>query len=92
MARHAWAVDRLWEGMIGPDDDRWAAGLDVLAATPLPFTPLTDAPALAAGLRELARAQLANRSATGLDDRARAYGEILVMCAACHTSLHVQLH
>jgi cytochrome c553 len=91
MARHAWATDRLWEGMIGPNDDRWKAGLDVLAATPLPFAPLNDAPALADRLQQLARDQLAQRSTTLLHDRAIAYGEILVTCAACHSSLRVQL-
>lgn len=32
MARHLWATDRLWEGMVGGDDDAWRDGLDVLAA------------------------------------------------------------
>ena len=26
MNRHVWAVDRLWEGIIGPSDAAWAAG------------------------------------------------------------------
>jgi hypothetical protein len=91
MARHVWATDRLWEGMIGPDDDRWKRGLEVLAATPQPFMRLTEAPGFARRLQQLARDQLAARATTGIDDRARAYGEMLVTCAACHSSLHVEL-
>lgn len=91
MARHVWATDRLWEGMIGPDDDRWRRGLEVLAATPQPFMRLTEAPGFARRLAQLARDQLATRATTLLDDRARAYGEMLVTCAACHSSLQGKL-
>ncbi|HET9620575.1 MAG TPA: hypothetical protein VFP84_04340 [Kofleriaceae bacterium] len=88
MARHLWATDRLWEGAIGPADDRWQLGLRVLAETPLPFTTRTDAPMLAAHLQEVARAQLAPGASQDAAARAAAYGEMLVTCAACHTSLH----
>jgi len=91
MARHVWATLRLWEGLVGPSDDRWVLGLQVLAATPLPFTALSDAPQLAAHMQQVARAQLATRPTAGLDDRAAAYGELLVTCAACHASLHVNV-
>jgi hypothetical protein len=86
MARHAWAVDRLWEGMVGPAEDRWRMGLEALAASPLPFKPLDDAPALATRLRDLARHALATRATAELDERTRLYGELLVTCAACHAT------
>jgi hypothetical protein len=89
MARHVWAADRLWEGLIGGDEDRWTRGLAVLADSPLPFGPLTDAPALATQLQRRAREQLDARAMTLPDGRATAYGEMLVTCAACHSSLHV---
>jgi cytochrome c553 len=83
MTRHLWATDRLWEGIVAQSDDAWRAGLDVLAATPLP----------AAG-SDVNRAKLAKqlqRLATDarqaqVGDRARNYGEILATCAACHTA------
>lgn len=88
MARHQWAIDRLWEAMVGPSDGPWRAGLEVLAETPLPFTPLTGAPKLARHLQELARTQLAALAqGTTLANRAVAYGELLVTCAACHSAL-----
>lgn len=88
MARHQWAVDRLWEGMVAPAEAPWRAGLDVLATTPLPFSPLTDAPLLANQLQGFARHALETEDSETLDDRTRSYGEMLVTCSACHATLH----
>jgi len=87
MARHAWAVDRLWEGLIGLRADLWTRGLTVLADFPAPFPPLSEGPALADRLAALARRQLDPRNSKVLDDRVTAYGEMLVTCAACHEVL-----
>lgn len=88
MARHRWATDRLWEGVIGPADDRWQVGLRMLAETPLPFTRLTDAPLIAARIQDIAKAQLAPGADRRPAARAAIYGELLTACAACHASLH----
>jgi cytochrome c553 len=83
MARHVWATDRLWEGIVGESDDSWRAGLDVLAATPLPWSVAdADRQALGRGLQQSAKAaRIAPAS-----DRPRLYGELLVTCAACHAA------
>ena len=91
MARHVWAVDRLWEGLVTPSDERWTRGLEVLASAPMPFSARSDAPLLAAQLQKIAQHQLAGRAASDLDDHAAAYGDLLVTCTACHASLHVTL-
>jgi cytochrome c553 len=78
MARHAWAADRLWEGLVGGDDARWTRGLAVLADTPVEPT------ALATQLQRRAREQLDTRDLSPPDARAAAYGEMLVTCATCH--------
>jgi cytochrome c553 len=84
MARHLWATDRLWEGIVGAADESWRDGLDVLAAAPL------DAPQItgerSAFARQLQRqADQARRTQRNpLAERARAYGEILVTCTGCH--------
>ena len=78
-ARHGWAVERLWEGMIAPSDERWRAGLGALAITPLP----SPSPSLAATLRGQARAEL---DVPQPEDRAAAYAALLVTCAACHAN------
>lgn len=86
MARHRWAADRLWEGVVGADDGPWHAGLAVLAATPLRWPELGERKDLARSLQQLAD-QARRRSATdSVADRARSYGEMLVICTACHTA------
>jgi hypothetical protein len=87
MARHLWATDRLWEGVVGSSDDAWRAGLDVLAVTPLPAAQLGDERAMIAHrLRRLAEDARKTRGGGQLVERARDYGEILVTCAACHAT------
>lgn len=94
MARHVWAADRMWEGMVGLADDSWRAGLDVLAAAPLSAAELGAGRApLAQDLRRAAERARKLRppgaAATVLergDDRAAAYGDILATCAACHAT------
>jgi len=84
MARHRWAADRLWEGLVGGDDEPWHAGLAVLAAAPIHWPELGERKALARSLQQLAD-QARQRSATdSIADRARLYGEMLVTCTACH--------
>lgn len=83
MARHLWAADRLWEGVVGDSDAHWRAGLDVLAVTPLPWSNLdADRVALAKQLQSVATR--ARTQPAPIDERARIYGELLVTCAACH--------
>ena len=82
MIRHRWATDHMWEALIAPSDDDWQAGLDVLAATPLPVAELgKDREPLA---RKLQRTAKAARNARA-QDRAQVYGDLLATCAACHT-------
>ncbi len=91
MSRHQWAADRLWEGVVGGANKPWRAGLDVLVATPLPYSSLTDAPALAAQLQALAHTAIDEQIdlTDPVSERARMYGEMLVTCAGCHRSLDV---
>lgn len=74
MARHAWAADRLWEGVVLADPRRWRAGLDVFATTGT------------GRVQELAQGAI-EALATHHDTiatRASTYGELLVACASCH--------
>ena len=85
MARHLWAADRLWEGMIGPADDSWRAGLVILAQPPLAATEMSDARGRFA--RQLQRVAETARKSTSTDkERAATYAQLLTQCAACHTS------
>ncbi len=87
MARHVWAADRLFEGVIGASDNAWLAGLDVLAQTPAPFSIVdADRIALAQRLQDLADSTRKHAAKDSSAERARAFGEILITCSACHTA------
>jgi cytochrome c553 len=86
MQRHQWAADRLWEGLIGPSDTAWQRGIDML----------TDVPLQSAAQESGAIDQLARRThvlawqgaiAKTPTDRSELYGEMLGLCAECHTRL-----
>lgn len=89
MVRHAWAVDRMWEGLIGPAEARWAAGIDALA------TGIDLQPGAGPDSRELARkaAEMASsaREARDWGTRTELYGRLLSTCAACHAAEGVTL-
>jgi cytochrome c553 len=94
MQRHQWAVDRLWEGLIGPSDTAWNRGMDMLVDVPLHADDVMSedsADADAAALDRMARRvhALTRRGtvATTPTERADVYGELLGLCAACHTRL-----
>ena len=87
MLRHQWAVDRLWDGMIGASDAAWSAALDVLASTPAPWESADDVAGHAKHLRQLANDARDKQGTETLDGRAAAYGEIMIACAACHATL-----
>lgn len=76
MLRHRWAVDRMWEGLVSPDDHRWRSGAYAFLEEPLvpEIVALTQ-------VHTLGRAGL---DASSREERAVLYGEILSSCAMCH--------
>lgn len=87
MARHLWATDRLWEGIVGGADDAWRAGLDVLSTTPLQVSELSkERSAFGRKLQRLADQARLRQATETAQDRARSYGEILVTCSGCHAA------
>lgn len=88
MARHLWAADRLWEGMIAYADVPWRAGLDVLAESDLPFSAFEGARQKhARQLRLLADRGRQRMTTDTLVERAQLYGEILATCVGCHANV-----
>ncbi len=89
MQRHQWAMDRLWEGLIGPSDASWSRGIRMLAEAPIKGTENHWGEAGAEEGDALARQvhELGVVAATSLTPEARStvYGEIVATCAACHT-------
>jgi mono/diheme cytochrome c family protein len=90
MARHAWAVDRLWEALTGPAEASWTAGHRMLAEGPL------ESDGHAAGLGSSAAALESSVHALAADalvatdpqEREAIVAQILVACGACHAITH----
>ena len=93
MQRHQWAMDRLWEGLIGPSDTAWSRGTEMLGEEPLHAAEVSDSVTAAEArvLEDLAREVhelgAASKGLTSLNDRSQVYGRILGLCADCHTRL-----
>ena len=93
MLGHRWAAARMWEGLIGPAEDRWTAGARALAQAPLTLV-AAETTILPTGAEqigdEIARVRLyANRALAAVDaeERAATFGAILTTCARCHAAI-----
>lgn len=92
MARHAWATDRLWDGLVIPSNGEWVRGARALAEAPFEASAVAGDKSTDAGyVKEIEL--LENRShelgskAAGLSDvadRVSLYGELLTTCGYCH--------
>jgi mono/diheme cytochrome c family protein len=88
MIGHTWAMDRMWEGMIGPSLDRWKAGARVLANQPISAVGMSpDVGLMAARVHELGRLAMDDANSQVRGER---FGEILTNCASCHAELGIQ--
>ncbi len=90
MARHRWAAETMWQGLMQPSDAAWKTGSEVFANAPLvldavaadePMPKQLEAFTLAA--RASATAREAS-SAMDAGDRRRLFGELYTTCAGCH--------
>lgn len=93
MLRHAWAAERLWDGLSLPSEVAWATGADVFAKAPLE-------PAEIGGPRHLARdiGKVADRAhaygtqgatATDAPARAKVLSDAFETCIECHAKLQI---
>lgn len=92
MEQHQWALDRLWEGLVGPSEAAWAAGGGALAIEALNLGPPGNRPPetdrLAAQIHDLGEEA---RSTSDWKDRADIYGRLLQSCARCHELLGMRM-
>jgi hypothetical protein len=91
MARHQWAADRLWEGLITPSEELWIAGAEALADAPLHPTQLAENQTVPPEIEKLAK-QVHEIGAKARDVKSSGiqgmyYGQLLATCAACHQQL-----
>ena len=85
MARHSWAMERLWEGLYVPSSAAWKAGAKALQGEPFPAEVLERGGVYgrtaAKDFKSLA-AQASLKEAP--KDRAALYAGLLGTCATCH--------
>lgn len=90
MARHQWAADRMWDGLIAPSTSLWVKGAEVMADARLtaermaPETPEVDAIARRVHFQANAARLLP------VDEWGKAYGEFVGTCAVCHEKIGVR--
>jgi hypothetical protein len=89
MARHQWAAERLFDGLIGPSEASWRTGLELLAQAPLPLDAVSEDPGVQArGARFAARlSEMAFETASAPADpsgRTYRYVRVLEACVGCH--------
>jgi hypothetical protein len=90
MPGHQWAAAQMWRGLLGPSDERWAAGARALTTVRLTSVAQSVTPTSELDVDDLARIRLyANRALTARsqDARAELFGTLLTTCAHCHAVL-----
>lgn len=96
MARHVWAAERMWEGLVGPGDHQWRYGAEALRGGWLDPQDVVANPEDRARIRALVRQvyELGTQAEGTTDREARAdlYGEFLNTCYECHllTAAHIR--
>lgn len=85
MQVHAWASERLWEGLTVPSGEAWAKGAKALSASPFPEEVLTHGGVHArSAASEFAKIVVRAPSKKTTEERAALYAELLVTCGGCH--------
>lgn len=88
MRRHVWAMNELWDGLVGNSEEPWRAGAAVLADPALGPAELVPSRSATPEIEQMAKTlqKLGARAQATSDTtlRSEAYGEILSTCAGCH--------
>jgi len=88
MARHVWASERMWEGLVGPEDHAWTSGAEALKSGWLDPNQVVANPQDRPRIRDLVRQVydlgLKAESAQDSEARAEIYAEFLNTCTECH--------
>jgi cytochrome c553 len=88
MKSHAWATERLWEGLTVPSDDAWQRGAVTLDSSAFPEEVLKKGGVHARNAAsELAKLVVRTRAKKTPGERAAHYAELLVTCGACHRAV-----
>ncbi|MFO0736462.1 MAG: hypothetical protein U0270_11305 [Labilithrix sp.] len=86
MHRHAWATERLWEGIYAPSDAAWKAGASALSGEPFPKEVLEKGDVHARSSADRFKGLVPTLAAKKTpQERGQAYASLLETCSACHT-------
>jgi cytochrome c553 len=87
MARHRWAADRMWEGLVVPSDSAWERAIVMLGEGGVGEHEMPEAMRRSPRALELRKQvhALAGEDAPTAGHRAELYATLLVACAECHT-------
>jgi len=95
MARHIWASERMWEGLVGPGDRGWTSGAEALVSGWMDPQEVVSNPRDQARIRELVQQVYdlgrRGRIATDSHERGELYGEFLNTCNECHILTEAQI-
>ncbi|MGI9627107.1 MAG: hypothetical protein ACR2QM_09745 [Longimicrobiales bacterium] len=90
MSAHIRGADLLWEGLIAPSEQAWAAGTEVLAQVEIVPETVAAGPAEIGIVRDLL-GRVAEVAQAGADaqphERPIIYGQLLATCGHCHRAL-----
>jgi len=90
MQRHQWAADRMWEGLIGPSDQAWSRGANLLFESPIKPNVLN---AHGGGEEVIGMSrrihQLAGNATvvSNPEEKVEIYAEFIANCGSCHAEL-----
>lgn len=92
MARHQWAADRLWDGLIVPSDEIWIRGAEVMADAPLEPGAVAAGRSVDPEVARLASSVHEQASVARLLPRAErgaAYAKFVQSCSECHAASRI---
>lgn len=89
MQRHAWATERLWEGLTVPSSEAWIAGAKALEASPFPAEVLKQGGVHGrSAASDFAKLVVKAPTKKTVEERAGLYAELLVTCGGCHRAIN----
>jgi hypothetical protein len=89
MQRHAWATERLWEGLTVPSTEAWNGGAKALSTSPFPPEVLKQGGVSGrSAANDFMKLVVKAPMKRTIEERAALYAELLVTCGGCHRAIN----
>jgi cytochrome c553 len=93
MARHRWAIERMWEGIVSRDEEIYGAGAEVLADVRLRPEEVpqgvVEPERIDAIIEHVHEEGTAAKESTEWPERTEHFGRLIATCATCHRAMGV---